>query len=199
MPFFTIVVPEIPAESQERFLSAWPTLQADLKAQPGVAGVSAGPVVAENGAAVTDFKFIQCIAFKTSEDYEAFQASSWSKEHKERYSERTGGEPVVGQFEVADFPADASPKAFTQFSTIVIDDKSKHPEARKAWMDLAGALGKDTWGGVSVGDGPAVGLGLIGWDSLEEAQAAYKDPKAAAAFAEYQSLGKTKNTIVKMQ
>lgn len=29
------------------------------------------------------------------------------------------------------------------------------------------ALGKETWGGVNVGDGPTVGLGLVGWDSLE--------------------------------
>ncbi|KAJ3540269.1 hypothetical protein NM208_g5146 [Fusarium decemcellulare] len=88
---------------------------------------------------------------------------------------------------------------FTQFSTIVLDDKSKHPEARKAWMDLASALGKETWGGVSTGDGPTVGLGLIAWESLEEAGAAYKDPKAAAAFAEYQSIGKVKNTMVQME
>ncbi|KAF4461112.1 hypothetical protein FALBO_12104 [Fusarium albosuccineum] len=199
MPFFVIVAPDVPAESKERFLGAWPTLKEELKAQPGVAGVSAGPVVAENGAAFTDFKFIQCIAFKTADDLESFESSAWSKERKERYNERVGGEPVTGKFEVANFPDDASPKKFTQFSTIVLDDKSKHPEARKAWMDLASALGKETWGGVSTGGEPTVGLGLIAWDSLEEAGAAYKDPKAAAAFAEYQSIGKVKNTMVQME
>lgn len=109
-------------------------------------------------------------AFKTEEDVEAFQSSAWAQERKERYNERVGGEPTVGRFEVAQFPEGASHKAFTQFSSIVIDDKSKHPEVRKAWMSLVDALGKETWGGVSVGDGPTVGLGLVGWDSLEVRQ-----------------------------
>ncbi|KAM0436680.1 hypothetical protein ACHAPT_002389 [Fusarium lateritium] len=199
MPFWTIVVPTISEENKGRFLEAWPTLKEELKAQPGVAGVSAGPVVAENGAAATEFKFVQCIAFRTEEDVEAFQASSWAQERKERYNERVGGEPTVGRFEVAKFPEGASHKAFTQFSTVVIDDKSKHPEVRKAWMSLVDALGKETWGGVSVGDGPTVGLGLVGWDSLEEAQAAYQDPKAVDALAEYKSLGQVKNLMVQLE
>jgi len=61
MPYFTIVVPTISEENKDRFLEAWPTLKEELKSQPGVAGVSAGPVVAENGAAATEFKFVQCI------------------------------------------------------------------------------------------------------------------------------------------
>jgi hypothetical protein len=32
---------------------------------------------------------------------------------------------------------------------------------------LMGILGKESWGGVSVGEGEFVGLGLVGWDSLE--------------------------------
>ncbi|KAH7165285.1 hypothetical protein EDB81DRAFT_679020 [Dactylonectria macrodidyma] len=199
MPFFTIIVPNIPADKQETFLAAWPTLAADLKAQPGVAGVSAGPVVAEDGAPVTEFKFIQCIAFKTAEDLETFSTSEWSQQHKARYEERAGGEPVVGRFEVEDFPTDASPKAYTQFSTVVLSDDGQHVQVRSAWSDLVTTLGKETWGGRSVGDGPKVGLGLIGWDSLEEAAAAYRKPEAAHALATYRSLGHTKNTIVKMQ
>lgn len=83
------------------------------------------------------------------------------------HEDRVGGEPVVGRFEVEDFPADASPKAFAQFSTVVLGDDGNHVQVRGAWSDLVSALGKDTWGGRSIGDGPTVGLGLIGWDSLE--------------------------------
>jgi hypothetical protein len=67
---------------------------------------------------------------------------------------------------VADFPSGASPKKYTQFSRIVIDDVSKLPEIRKAWADLMAILGKQTWGGRSV-EGEPCGLGLVGWDSLE--------------------------------
>jgi hypothetical protein len=70
-------------------------------------------------------------------------------------------------FKVADFPKGAAPKAFTQFSRITISDESKHGEVRKAWEELMGILGKESWGGVSVGEGEHVGLGLVGWDSLE--------------------------------
>ena len=38
---------------------------------------------------------------------------------------------------------------------------------RAAWTELTTALGQETWGGQSVGDGPLVGLGLLEWDSLE--------------------------------
>ena len=70
-------------------------------------------------------------------------------------------------FQVADFPKGAAPKAFTQFSRITISDESKYEEVRKAWEELMGILGKESWGGVSVGEGEHVGLGLVGWDSLE--------------------------------
>ncbi|KAF5645902.1 uncharacterized protein FTJAE_2332 [Fusarium tjaetaba] len=199
MPIFVITVPEIPSESQDRFLEAWPTLKEDLKSQPAVAGVSAGPVVAENGAAFTGFKFVQTMAFKTAQDFENFQSSAWAQEHKARYNERVGGEPVAGKFEVPDFPANASAKAFTQFTTVLLDDREKRVELRKAWTDLASALGLETWGGISIGDGPSVGLGMIGWDSLEEAKAAYGDPKAAEAYAQYKALGQIKSTMVKLE
>lgn len=38
---------------------------------------------------------------------------------------------------------------------------------KAAWIELAAALGQETWGGRTVGDGALVGLGLLGWDSLE--------------------------------
>jgi hypothetical protein len=70
-------------------------------------------------------------------------------------------------FKVADIPKGATPKAFTQFSRITISDESKHGEVGKAWEELMGILGKESWGGMSVGEGEHVGLGLVGWDSLE--------------------------------
>ncbi|KAK7403346.1 hypothetical protein QQX98_010867 [Neonectria punicea] len=199
MPIFSIVVPSIPADRKDVFLAAWPTMKADLEAQPGVVGVSAGPVVGEDGAPVTEFKFVQTIAFKNAEDFETFSNSDWAKKQKEQYDERASGEIVVGQFEVADFPKDPKRPAFTQFSTIVLDDETKSDEARKAWSDLIAAVGKETWGGRSTGAGPTVGLALIGWDSLEEAGAAYKKSEADAAFTTYKSLGKTKNLMVQLQ
>ncbi|KAF7553713.1 hypothetical protein G7Z17_g3462 [Cylindrodendrum hubeiense] len=199
MPFFHIIAPKIPADRKDEFLSAWPTMSAEIKSQPGVAGVSAGTVVAEDGAAATEFKFVQCIAFQTAEDVETFTKSSWALERKAKYEDRAGAEVVTGQFEVADFPVGATPKAFIQFTTIVLGDDSTGPEATKAWLDLTTALSKDTWGGKSIGDGPTVGLGMIGWDSVEEVGAAYKGPQAASAFAAYKNLGKTRNLLVQMQ
>ncbi|KAH8658526.1 hypothetical protein BGZ61DRAFT_371206 [Ilyonectria robusta] len=199
MPYFHIIAPQIPADRKDEFLAAWPTMSADIKAQPGVAGVSAGAVVAEDGAAVTDFKFVQCIAFKTAEDVETFKKSSWAQERKARYESKAGSEIVAGEFEVADFPVDATPKAFVQFTTIVFGESGDRPEVSKAWVDLTTALGKDTWGGKSIGDGPTVGLGMIGWDSVEEAGVAFKEPQAASAFAAYKALGQTRNLIVQMQ
>ncbi|KPM39829.1 hypothetical protein AK830_g6715 [Neonectria ditissima] len=199
MPILSIVAPNIPADRKDAFLAAWPTLKADLEAQPGVAGVSAGPVIAEDGSPVTEFKFVQNIAFKTAEDFESFSNSPWAKKQEEQYKDRAGGDAVVGTFEVADFPQDATRPAFTQFSTIVLHDAAKGDEARKVWSDLTAAVGKKTWGGRSTGDGPSVGLALIGWDSLEEAGEAYKKPEAEAAFTTYKTLGKTKNVMVQLQ
>lgn len=48
-----------------------------------------------------------------------------------------------------------------------MSDESKGPEIREAWKTLITELGKETWGGISVGEGEKVGLGLIGWNSLE--------------------------------
>lgn len=61
MAILSIIAPEIPAESKDKFLAAWPTLASDLTAQPNVAGTTGGVIVAEDGAAVTDFKFVHVI------------------------------------------------------------------------------------------------------------------------------------------
>ncbi|KAM0282009.1 hypothetical protein ACHAQH_003215 [Verticillium albo-atrum] len=197
MPILSIVAPEIPAESQDKFLGALPTLLSELQSQPGVAGVISGQIVAQDGAAVTDFKFLQAIAFKSAEDADSFAASAWSQEHKARYEEKTGSVPAVGRFEVPEFPADKTPKPYIQFSTLHIEDDSKQPEIRKAFMDVIQALGKETFGGRII-EGPSVGLAIIGWDSLEEAGASFKQPEVAAAWATYQSFGKGKNVMIKV-
>lgn len=46
-----LMTPAISEENKERFLEAWPTLKEELKAQPGVAGVSAGPKSATRSTA----------------------------------------------------------------------------------------------------------------------------------------------------
>lgn len=69
---------------------------------------------------------------------------------------------------MADFPKDGAPKAFTLFSRMeMTDDESKQTEVKAAWDDLMVLLGKESWGGFSVGEGEHVGLGVFGWDSLE--------------------------------
>lgn len=60
------------------------------------------------------------------------------------------------------------------------------------------ALGKEVWGARSVEGDEVVGLGLCGWDSLEEAGAAYAKPEAKAALDKYHALGKCKDVMVKM-
>jgi hypothetical protein len=61
MPFFSLIIPQVPADSKDEFLAAWPTVAAAMKAQPSVLGVSAGPIVAADGHAVTEFQFLQCL------------------------------------------------------------------------------------------------------------------------------------------
>ena len=136
-------------------------------------------------------------AFKTKKDADDFAASAWAAEHQARYREKAGGDPAMGQFEVPEFPTDASPTPFLQLSTLVLDEENKHGEARKAWMDVVQLLGKETFGGKSLGDGPPVGLGMIGWNSLEEAGEAFKNSEVAASWTTYKSLGKGKNIMIR--
>ncbi|KAI8711081.1 hypothetical protein NCS52_01483500 [Fusarium sp. LHS14.1] len=199
MPFLAIVVPTIPAEHKTNVLADWPSQKAELKAQPGVLDVLAGPILIEDGVPTTDFKFFQGIIFKSAEDADAFENSSWAKERKAKFQARGGPEPFVAKFEVSEPPAHGSPKPITQFSVLEIADTSKHAEAREAFENLAKAAGKETVGGVSAGDGQKAGLGVTGWDSLEEAKALRDDPKFAAAIAAVESLGKTHNIFVEIQ
>lgn len=61
MPILSIVAPEIPAEGQDKFLANLPAILSDIKSQPGVAGVTAGQIVGQDGVPVTDFKFVHAI------------------------------------------------------------------------------------------------------------------------------------------
>jgi len=106
-------------------------------------------------------------AFATLEDSKAFETSEWALAQKAKYKAAAVGPPLVALFKVADFPKDKAPKTFTQFSRITVSDEGKFEEVRKAWEELMRVLGKESWGGVSVGEGENVGLGLVGWDSLE--------------------------------
>ena len=61
MPFLSLIIPQIPTGSKDEFLAAWPTVAAAMKAQPSILGLSAGPIVAADGHAVTEFQFLQCL------------------------------------------------------------------------------------------------------------------------------------------
>ncbi len=61
MPFLAVAIPQVPEEHKDQFLAAFPKIAAEIKALPMVLGVSAGPIVAEDGAAASGFKFIQTI------------------------------------------------------------------------------------------------------------------------------------------
>ncbi|KAK2629734.1 hypothetical protein QTJ16_000554 [Diplocarpon rosae] len=196
MPYITTIIPGVSAADKDAFLAAWPTVASTLKAQPTVLGVSGGPIVAEDGAAVTDFKFLQTIAFATLEDQKAFEESDVAKEGAKKYAEKATGPPLHATFEVPEFPKDHKPAAYTQISRMTITDESKGPEIKKAWEALVAALGKQTFGGKAIN--APVGIALIGWDSLEEAGAAYKGP-AKAAWDHYHSFGETKDLMVKLE
>lgn len=101
------------------------------------------------------------------EDEKAFAESDFAKEGAKRLAAKGLTEPVHATFEVAAFPEDKTAKPFTQISRIMGADESKGPEIKKAWEDLMTILGKETFGGRSVGDGPKVGMMMVAWDSLE--------------------------------
>lgn len=61
MPYLAVIVPDIPEADKDTFLAAWPTISSGIKALPTVLGVSAGPIVGEDGAAPKEFKFLQTI------------------------------------------------------------------------------------------------------------------------------------------
>lgn len=108
-------------------------------------------------------------------------------------------EPPHATFEIGEIPKDQKPKAYTQFSRIVVKDEAAGDAAHKAWMELCAILGKETMGGVSISDEKKTGLGFIGWDSLEEAGGAKNIPGAKEAWEKYHSFGECKDVMVKME
>lgn len=59
MPLLSIIRPDIPVASKDKFLDAWPVLSEELRAQPGVLHATGGEVIVEDGQKVDEFKFIQ--------------------------------------------------------------------------------------------------------------------------------------------
>ncbi|KAH7141771.1 hypothetical protein EDB81DRAFT_653690 [Dactylonectria macrodidyma] len=198
MSILSIIRSEIPAGSKDHFLAAWPTLLGELQAQPGVLHAVAGEVVAEDGQRVEEFKVIQYLAFRNAEDEEVFTQSAWAQEHKARLESSGTPEPAVGRFEFSNFSPSSSPKPFLQLTSITLPSESQAEEARKAWTNLITILGKETLGGKLLKDDVFHGLAFVGWDSLEEVENAYKDPKAAEALAAYKSVGQVRSVLVKL-
>ncbi|GKT46228.1 uncharacterized protein ColSpa_06409 [Colletotrichum spaethianum] len=198
MPFLVVVTPNIPADKKDEFLGHWPSIKEEISKQPGVVGVAGGQVVNESGSPVTDFKFLQTITFNSEADDKAFTESAWAKEHEAKLKASGVSEPRIKKFETSPLPSE-KPKTFTQFSFLDIADESKHEEAKQAWLDVVAALGQSVhFGGKSVGEGPSTGLGILGWDSEDEAKAAFSKPEAQAALQKYKSFGQTVGVMVKL-
>jgi hypothetical protein len=198
MPIVSILRPDIPAGAKDKFLENWPTLLSELKSQPGVAHALGGEVLAEDGQAVSEFKFVQFVAFKTAEDEDAFRNSDWTKAKKAQIEERGVPVPTVGRFEFPEGAAPVQPKPFIQLSAVTLPDAGKRSDAEKVRADLTAAIGKEARSGKLLRDDLVVDLALIGWDNFEDVAAAYTDPKAADAVAAFKGLGETKSVVVKL-
>jgi hypothetical protein len=59
MPYMTVIIPQVTNEHKDAFLGSWGTISKEMKDLPFVLGVSGGEIVAQDGALVTDFKFLQ--------------------------------------------------------------------------------------------------------------------------------------------
>ncbi|KAH6981669.1 hypothetical protein BKA56DRAFT_632006 [Ilyonectria sp. MPI-CAGE-AT-0026] len=198
MPILSIIRPAIPPSSKDHFLAAWPTLLAELQAQPGILHATAGEVVAEDGQKVDEFEIVQYLAFASVEDEEAFAKSAWAQEHKARLESSGAPHPTAGRFEFSDLAASSSPKPFLQLTSITLSSESQRDEVRAAWTNLITILGKETRGGKLLREDVFNGIAFLGWDSLEEVENAYKDPKASEALASYKSLGQVKSVLLKL-
>lgn len=93
MPFFSIIIPQIPADSKDDFLAAWPTVAAAMKAQPTVLGVSAGPIVAADGQAVTDFQFLQCLGMFVRTPVPKLESEP--SQHSQLWTTKPPSSPVI--------------------------------------------------------------------------------------------------------
>ncbi|KAI9050287.1 hypothetical protein LZ554_005454 [Drepanopeziza brunnea f. sp. 'monogermtubi'] len=199
MPFIAVVIPNIRQEEKDNFLASWPAAVAAMKANPLVQGVSGGLIVAEDGAPVTDFKFMEIVGFKTLEDSKAFSDSDYIKEATKKYEALAAGPAQHDLFEISE-PPQAAPSPLTVVTYTTIDDESKEPEVLKAWEAASAGIGKKAFGGkTAVPDGPRMGIAMVGWESKEEIEAAVANPATKAAWDYYNSLGKVKNLVVKLE
>ncbi|KAF4908453.1 hypothetical protein CGCVW01_v012255 [Colletotrichum viniferum] len=198
MPYIVAVTPNIPPADKDDFLGHWPAIKADIAKQPGVLGVSGGEVIGENFGPVSEFKFFQTMAFASAEDEKAFADSAWAKEHFQKAAAKMGAPPLIRKFQTSEFPAE-KPKALTQFTFLELADGSQHEGAKQAWMDLVAAIGGNSMGGASADNGPPTGLGVLGWDSRDQAIEVYKKPEVSAAWDKYKTFGKVITILVKLE
>lgn len=79
MPYLTIIVAPLLNEAKDKLVSAWPAQAEEINALPQVLGTRGGVVVAEDGAAATDFQFLQtmgkCTIFQLNWEIDRFNAS----------------------------------------------------------------------------------------------------------------------------
>jgi hypothetical protein len=66
MPYLAIIIPQVTEEHKESLLGAWPMVSKEMNLLPNVAGVSGGQIFAQDGASVTDFKFLQTIGISST-------------------------------------------------------------------------------------------------------------------------------------
>jgi hypothetical protein len=79
---------------------------------------------------------LSCFSIRSLKDQKSFETSDWARAQKAKYEADAAGPPLIVLFKVADFPKDAAPKAFTQFSRMEISDESKQADMKAAWEDL---------------------------------------------------------------
>jgi len=80
-----------------------------------------------------------------------------------------------------------------------VKDEASAEKVKEAWEACMAIIGKPSWGGVSVDGDVKMGMGLVGWDSMEDLAALKGSAEAKAAWEKYQALGEGKNAIVKMK
>jgi hypothetical protein len=79
-----------------------------------------------------------------------------------------------------------------------VSDESKLDGVRSAYTDLVATIGQEPFGGKSVDPAQVIGLGICGFDSLDEAMNAFDGAESKAALQKYRSLGECKDVIVKL-
>ena len=94
-------------------------------------------------------------------------SSDWAKAQKTKVEGKELGPPIIDLFETFDLPSTGGPEPYMVYSRTKVSDAGKQEEGKKAWFELMTVIGKQPVGGVSVADGEHVGLGMVGYDSLE--------------------------------